>query len=58
MFRLPELRVILTIKLKNDSCEIENFVETHLFASCVGYFDRAYYRFYVSDLIKDAIKNE
>ena len=33
---------------KNVSCEIEDFVEGRLSSCCVGYFDRAYYGFYVT----------
>ena len=33
---------------KNVSCEIEDFVEARLSSCCVGYFDRAYYGFYVT----------
>ena len=35
-------------RIKNVSCEIEDFVKSHQsIARCVGYFDRAYYGFYV-----------
>ena len=35
------------VKFETFSCEIEDFVEL-IFASCVGYFDRAYYGIYVT----------
>ena len=33
------------------SCEMEDFVETLIFASCVRYFDHAYYGFYMPCLL-------
>ena len=41
------------LKLKNVSCEMEDFVETRLckLRSCVRYFDRAHYGFYVTSSV-------
>ena len=40
-------RLVYVIKWKNVSCEI-TISSKLIFASCVGYFDRAYYGFYVT----------
>ena len=46
VFTCPRGRYI-SIKWKNASCEIEDFVATHL-EKLRGIFDRAYYGFYVT----------
>ena len=50
-FDTQSINCIIKIKVHSSCCEIEDFFEKLIFASCVWYSDRAYY--WVCVLIKD-----